>query len=93
MMARQERGGGKWYIGAVNNDTPREVTIDWSFLPEGDYTMTLWRDGEEADWQTNPYSYRIETQVLSIRNASHSTTTIPMASGGGFAISIILDEG
>ena len=93
VMARQERGSDKWYIGAVNNDTPREVTIDWSFLPEGDYTMTLWRDGEEADWQTNPYSYRIETQVLSIRNASHSTTTIPMASGGGFAISIILDEG
>ena len=93
VMARQERGSDKWYIGAVNNDTPREVTIDWSFLPEGDYTMTLWRDGEEADWQTNPYSYRIETQVLSIRNASHSTTTIPMASSGGFAISIILDEG
>lgn len=93
VMARQERGSDKWYIGAVNNDTPREVTIDWSFLPEGDYTMTLWRDGDNADWKTNPYSYRIETQVLSIRNASHSTTTIPMASGGGFAISIILDEG
>ena len=93
VMARQERGSDKWYIGAVNNDTPREVTIDWSFLPEGDYTMTLWRDGDNADWKTNPYSYRIETQVLSIRNASHSTTTIPMASSGGFAISIILDEG
>ena len=93
VMARQERGSGNWYIGAVNNDTPREVSIDLSFLPEGDYTMTLWRDGEQADWQTDPYDITIETQLLSTLNAQLSTlnpqpTTIPMASGGGFAIEL-----
>ena len=84
VMARQERGGGKWYIGAVNNDTPREVTIDWSFLPEGDYTITLWRDGDNADWQTKPYAYRIDT----IHCRHNEQITIPMASGGGFAICV-----
>ena len=82
VMARQERGSDKWYIGAVNNDTPREITIDWSFLPKGDYTMTLWRDGERADWQTNPYAYHIDT----IHCRHNEQITIHMASGGGFAM-------
>ncbi|MGN0209353.1 MAG: glycoside hydrolase family 97 protein [Paludibacteraceae bacterium] len=82
VMARQERGGGKWYIGAVNNDTPREVTIDWGFLPAGDYTITLWRDGDNADWQTNPYAYHIDT----IHCRHNEQITIHMASGGGFAM-------
>lgn len=82
VMARQERGSDKWYIGAVNNDTPRDVSIDGSFLPEGDYTITLWRDGDKADWQTNPYAYRIDT--LHCRPTDK--ITIHMASGGGFAM-------
>ena len=82
VMARQERGSDKWYIGAVNNDTPREVTLDWGFLPEGDYTITLWRDGDNADWQTNPYAYRIDT----IHCRHNEQITIHMASGGGFAM-------
>ena len=82
VMARQERGSDKWYIGAVNNDTPRDVSIDGSFLPEGDYTITLWRDGERADWQTNPYAYRIDT----IHCRHNEQITIHMASGGGFAM-------
>ena len=82
VMARQERGSDKWYIGAVNNDTPREVTLDWGFLPAGDYTITLWRDGDNADWQTNPYAYRIDT--LHCRPTDK--ITIHMASGGGFAM-------
>ena len=86
VMARQERGSDKWYIGAVNNDTPREVTIDWGFLPEGDYTITLWRDGDNADWQTNPYAYRIDT----IHCRHNEQITIHMASGGGFAM--VLEE-
>ena len=86
VMARQERGSDKWYIGAVNNDTPREVTIDWDFLPEGDYTITLWRDGDNADWQTNPYAYRIDT----IHCRHNEQITIHMASGGGFAM--VLEE-
>lgn len=86
VMARQERGSDKWYIGAVNNDTPREVTLDWGFLPEGDYTITLWRDGDNADWQTKPYAYHIDT--LHCRPTDK--ITIPMASGGGFAM--VLEE-
>ena len=82
VMARQERGSDKWYIGAVNNDTPREVTIDWGFLPKGDYTITLWRDGDNADWQTKPYAYHIDT----IHCRHNEQITIHMASGGGFAM-------
>ena len=88
VMARQERGGGKWYIGAVNNDTPRDVSIDGSFLPEGDYTITLWRDGDKADWQTKPYAYHIDT----IHCRHNEQITIHMASGGGFAMVLEKDK-
>jgi alpha-glucosidase len=52
------------------------------------YTATIYRDGPEADWQTAPYDYLIETRTLR----SSDTLRIPMASGGGFAIRLTPDK-
>ncbi len=83
VMARQDRHSADWYIGAVNDDTPREVTIDWSFLPDGNYTGQIYRDAPDADWQTNPYATVIEEQQITSTSAP---LTLRLASGGGFAI-------
>ena len=85
VFARQRRGGDDWYIGGINADEPREVTVPLTMLdPRKIYTATVYRDGEEADWQTNPYDYLIETILVQ----SSDTLHLPMASGGGFAIAI-----
>jgi alpha-glucosidase len=84
IFARQQRGGEDWYIGGVNGDEAREVEIPLTMLGEGKYKATIYRDGKKADWQTNPYDYKIETRTVR----AGQTLKIRMASGGGFAIRI-----
>lgn len=85
VFARQERGGDNWYIGGINADEPREVTIPLSMLDAGKtYHACIWRDGENADWQANPYDYEIDNGYVD----STDTLRIRMASGGGLAVVI-----
>ena len=54
-----------------------------SFLDAGRaYTATIYRDGDEADWATNPYDYVIETRELT----NEETLELRLAAGGGAAI-------
>ena len=83
IFARQQRDGEDWFIGGVNNETPREACIPMDMLDKGaDYIATLYRDGEQADWKTKPYDYVIETKKVT----ASDTIELHMASGGGFAI-------
>jgi alpha-glucosidase len=89
IFARQERGADDWFVGAVNADEPREAVVPLAMLrADCTYTATIYRDGPEADWQTAPYDYLIETRTLR----SSDTLRIPMASGGGFAIRLTPDK-
>ena len=88
VMARQDRHSADWYIGAVNDDDPREITLDWSFLPDGNYTAQIYRDAPDADWQTNPYATVIETIQIT---GTSAPLTIRLASGGGLAIRLIAE--
>ena len=86
IFARQERGGEDWYIGGVNNDTPRDITFSLSMLDEHtSYHAILYHDSDDADWQTNPYGYLIEHLDLT----SSDSISLRMASGGGFALHLI----
>ena len=82
IFARQGRGSDKWYIGGITDEERREAIVPLSFLePDTQYTLTLWRDGDDADWQDNPYSYLIETRDVR----ACDTLRVSMATGGGFA--------
>jgi alpha-glucosidase len=82
IFARQGRGSDKWYIGGITDEERREAVVPLTFLdPDTEYTLTLWRDGDDADWKTNPYSYLIETRAVHACDTLH----VNMASGGGFA--------
>lgn len=88
VFARQARGGQNWYIGGINADEPREVIIPLDMLEPGKtYHATIWKDGENADWQTNPYAYVIEEKELTWGD----TLVIRMASGGGLAGELRID--
>lgn len=85
-IARQERETGNWFVGAVTGETPRTLTIRLNFLePNKTYNATLYIDGEDAHWDNNPTSYRIEHQVVN----SNTELTLTLAAGGGAAISIL----
>ena len=76
------RNGRDWYVGAMSDWTPRNLEIDLSFLPEGNFTMEAYQDGVNADRNASDYR-KTTTQV-------NRTTKLmlPLASGGGWAARI-----
>jgi len=47
-VALARRSGDDWYIGGITGWESRDMTVDLSFLPAGQYEMTLFRDGVNA---------------------------------------------
>ena len=85
IAARRAKGGDDWYIGGVNSETPRTATVALDFLTPGrEYEATIYADTPDANAHTNPEAYRIYTE----RVTSGSTLSVPMAVGGGFAVSV-----
>lgn len=77
VMARQKRSD--YYVGAMTNSEPREMTIDFSFLPEGDWRIEILQDGENAEENAEDYK-RIEQEVNN-----ETKLNIHLATGGGWA--------
>ncbi|WP_295731004.1 glycoside hydrolase family 97 protein [uncultured Muribaculum sp.] len=85
VVARRAKGGDDWYVGGVTNEDARDVTVPMDFLKPGvTYQATFYTDAADAHCDTNP-AYEIRRETVT----SHSTPTIHMAPGGGFAISIV----
>ena len=75
-----------YYLGATTNKEARTLEIPLTFLEEGKkYQARIYADGEDADWETNPTSYRIEEKTVT--NAD--VLTVVMAKGGGQAVSFL----
>lgn len=43
------KSGNTWYGAAITNETSKELTLDCSFLGEGNYSATIFSDGINAD--------------------------------------------
>ena len=76
------RSGDIWYVGSLNDWTARDLTLDLSFLGEGDWTMEIFRDGVNADRAARDYK-RESAQLSADRKV-----TIHMAPGGGWTARI-----
>jgi alpha-glucosidase len=44
-----KRKGNAWYLGAMNGDFARRISLPLSFLGSGSWTAELWLDGEKPD--------------------------------------------
>ncbi len=77
-VAVARRSGKQWFIGAMNDENPRELVLDLSFLGAGNYQLDSFADGINADrWAED---YRHQQQAVT----SATKLTINMASGGGW---------
>ena len=47
-IATARRSGDVWYVGGITNWNERDMTIDLSFLPQGNYQLELFTDGANA---------------------------------------------
>ena len=81
-VALARRKGTTWYVGAMSNWSPRELTLNFSFLGPGSYQAIIFRDGINADRDATDY----KREVKSISSAD--TLRIQLAPGGGWAARI-----
>lgn len=77
VMARKR--GDVWYVGGMTGEHALTYSLDLSFLEEGEYTLTLFKDGINADRCAEDYKKVIQQVKPSDR------IEISMAPGGGFA--------
>lgn len=83
VTARKAWTGDDWYLGAITNEEPRQLTVKTDFLsPDRTYTATIYRDGPEADYRNNPTAI----EVTSAGVTAESVLTLNLAPGGGTAI-------
>lgn len=74
-----KRKGQKWFIGAITNGTPRDLTLSLSFLASGNHKLTAFKDGVNADYQAMHYN-KIEQSVTP-----GTLLNIHLAKNGGWA--------
>ncbi|KAF0110309.1 MAG: alpha-glucosidase [Hyphomonadaceae bacterium] len=83
VVARRDRNSQDWYIGAVTDEMGRNLNVSLGFLAPGKhYLAQIYRDGNNADWNSNQFEYVIGEK----RVTSSDMLQIRMAAGGGQAI-------
>ncbi|MBT1702306.1 glycoside hydrolase family 97 protein [Chryseosolibacter indicus] len=79
-IARQK--GNDWYVGAITDWNARELTLDLSFLPNGNYNVELFKDGVNAHRAAR--DFKQETITLD----QSKKIKVSLAPGGGFVAKI-----
>ena len=76
------RSGDAWYVGALTNWDGRALTLDLSFLGEGDWTLDIFQDGPNAEKAARDYVHTTATVPADRKITAH------LAPGGGWAAKI-----
>ncbi|HLO59662.1 MAG TPA: glycoside hydrolase family 97 protein [Bacteroidales bacterium] len=77
-VAVARKKGNVWYAGAMTDWTPRELTIDCSFLGSGSYTAEIFSDGVNADRDATDYKKSVITVT------STDKLNVKLMNGGGW---------
>jgi alpha-glucosidase len=81
-VALARRKGSTWYVGAMTNWSPRELTLDCGFLPAGSYQAEIFRDGLNADRDATDYTREV------IKVSPGDKLLIKLYGGGGWVARI-----
>ncbi len=81
-VALARRKGDTWFVGAMTNWTPRDLTLDFSFLPSGTYEAEVFKDGLNASRDGTDY----KQERLTI--ASGAKVPVQLSGGGGWVARI-----
>lgn len=81
-VALARRKGNEYFTAAMSNWKARDITIDFSFLPEGTFHILYFEDGINAD--RNGIDYKKVERTIT----KNDKLTIHLAPGGGWAARI-----
>lgn len=76
------RTGQDWYVGAINNNTARTVSIKTDFLDDGNYLAEIYADADDVDSNPN----HLVKRTIKVNKAS--TIDLHLSNSGGTAIHI-----
>lgn len=80
---RKDRDSDNWYLGAVTDEEPRNLSITLDFLDEGcEYIAECYADGEGADYRNNPYPLAYSRRTVH----KGDRLMMKLAASGGTAI-------
>jgi alpha-glucosidase len=86
VFARKARNSPEWFLGAVGDEQERHFDVSLSFLQPGRrYEAQIYRDGDDADYRTNPRSIVIEKRIVT----SKDRLAERIAPGGGTAVRFV----
>lgn len=84
-VARMAKGTNNWFVGGITDENARISNFRLDFLAPGKkYVATLYADGRDADYESNPGSYQIKRGIVT----SKSKLSVWLARSGGFALSL-----
>ncbi|MEG1615479.1 MAG: glycoside hydrolase family 97 protein [Bacteroidales bacterium] len=84
-IARKEKSGDRWFVGCTVDENGYKSEIKLDFLESGvKYVATIYADGKDAHYKTNPQSYQIRKVIVT----NKSKFSQQCAPGGGYAMSI-----
>jgi len=87
VVARRERDGQSWFVGAITDEEARTFDIPLSFLGPGrQYVAEIYADGPNANWLDNPLPVTITRHTVT----KATRLRLVLAPGGGQAIRIRL---
>jgi len=81
-VAIARKKSNTWFVGGLTNWSPREMTIDLSFLDKGIYSAEIFKDGINANKDATDY----KREIVKVTNTDK--LIVNMANGGGFAMII-----
>ncbi|WP_312704506.1 glycoside hydrolase family 97 protein [Stenotrophomonas lactitubi] len=82
-IVRRDRNSRDWFLGSITDENGRVLPVSLGFLEPGvRYRAEIYRDGDGADFRSNPFAFKRDTREVS----SNDSLTLVLAPGGGQAI-------
>ncbi|WP_372393518.1 glycoside hydrolase family 97 protein [Xanthomonas sp. NCPPB 3582] len=89
-IARKDRHSRDWFLGSITDEHGRLLQVPLGFLEPGvRYTAQIYRDGDGADYVSNPFAFVREERQVS----SSDSLELRLAPGGGQAIRFVPVDG
>jgi alpha-glucosidase len=73
-----KRSGDKWFIGAMNNSINKNIELNLSFLPAGNYEAETWGDTKNSDKDPK----ELKKAIMTLK--SPGIIKVTMSKNGGF---------
>jgi alpha-glucosidase len=78
LVVMAKRKDKEWFIGALTDSTPRQLSVPLNFLPKGRYKLQVWKDAKDS----NIHAGHIEVEERIVSSSDQLVLT--MVANGGY---------